>query len=546
MQNVWWRRALEQRLGTLTAAALLLWTIGTAAAAAVATDRMAGAILVERQAQARGIARRIDHVLDDALQQLDLVAAASAVPRRTDDLAAYVRGLRLAESVVRIGPGGELLWARSVVNGGDTTPPLAALPRTADGRWHAEPTALIGTSLGARVFLVLPARDSDPVGGAVAAAIDPRTSALQGLLVSYAGDPYRVELLDEHGSEIAASRAAVRSGPPADSDLLVARAPIANGRWSVRLVQPRDDALAPVLVLRSILVGSSLLLLPFAVLAAVAAARSIREPVLTMTAAAEALARGDYARAIPPAGADEIGRLAAALEQLRRTLEQDELRSLLLKRIISAQEEERRRIARELHDQTAQQLTALSMQIESASAARPDVAMALTGTQGLVRAAIDDLHRVIHDLRPALLDDLGLLPAIGAYAQAHLAPLGIDVHCEFPEALPDLSREATIALYRVVQEALTNVARHAGAQAVLLACTVSDDQIGFDIEDDGSGFEPSLMERPRATGEGLGLLGMRERIALLGGRVEIDSEPGRGTRVVALLPLAANLETRGA
>ncbi len=546
MRSVSWRRALQPRLGTLAAAALILWTAGTAIAATVATDRIAEAIRAERGTRAGGIASRVDLALEDDLRQLDLIAGASMASPDAAPVAAYVRGVRLGESVLRVGPTGEVLWARSVADGGETVPIVARVPSPSGDRWHAEPTSITATTRGPRVFLVLPARESDAVRGAIAAAIDPQSTALRALLTPYAAEPYRVELLDERGGEIAASRAGATADPgqPSAGDQLVASAPVSNGRWQIRLAQARAEAIAPVITLRRTLVGSSLLLIPFAVLAALATARSIRQPVLAMTAAAERLARGEFAGPIRPAGEDEIGRLAIALEQLRHALEADERRSLLLKHVISAQEEERRRIARELHDETTQQLTALAMQLESVAAAHPDAAGTLARASTLVRSMIDDLHRVIYDLRPSVLDDLGLLPAIRSYAETHLASRGIDVHCELPDALPDLSPEATTALYRVIQEALTNVARHAGAEAVLIGCTVAAGQIVLEVEDDGVGFSPETITRPSETGEGLGLLGMRERLALLGGRLEIESEPGQGTRVVATLMSGGRVEAR--
>jgi signal transduction histidine kinase len=538
MRRPWWQRALEHRLGTLAAAALLLWTVGTSIAASVTTNRIADAIAAERRVRARSIAARIDLALEDELRQLDRVAAASATS--AESLPSEVRALRLAESVLRIAPGGDVVWARSVADGRGMPPPVDHLPSRFATR-HVNATDVMATARGPRVFLVLPARESDPAGGAVAATIDPRASPLARLLASYAGEPYRVELRDSEGRQIAGSRSsrpsATDAGAAERDDVLAADAAVSNGAWAVTLVQPWAEALGPVLTLRRILVGSSLLLLPFAVLIALATARSIRQPVLAMTAAAERLARGEYGTAVPAAGEDEIGRLADALEQLRKTLEADERRNLLLRRVISAQEEERRRIARELHDQTTQQLTALAMQLESVSSSHPQTRALLGRSQALVGRMIDDLHRVIYDLRPAVLDDLGLLPAIRTYAETRLATQGIEVHCEFPESIPPLSRDATTALYRIVQEALTNVVRHARAETVLIGCTVTDDRIVLEVEDDGVGFEPSSVARPRETGEGLGLLGMRERLALLGGWLELESEPGRGTHVVAVLPL---------
>jgi signal transduction histidine kinase len=539
MPGPWWRHALEQRLGTLAASALLLWTVGTSIAASVATDRIADAVIAERRIRANAIALEIDQALEDDLRQLDRVAAASAAS--DDALAAHVRGLRLAEYVMRVAPGGDVLWARSVSDGRAVAPIIDHLPSRFAAR-HVDATTVMSTDRGPRVFLVLPARESDALGGTVVAALEPGRNPLATVFSAYAREPYVAELVDAEGAQIAGSGARTME----DRDLLIASARVANGPWQVRLVQPRAAALAPVLTLRRILVGSSLLLLPFAVLVAWATAQSIRKPVLAMTAAAERLARGEFAAPVPSAGVDEIGRLAEALEQLRKALEADERRSLLLKRVIGAQEEERRRIARELHDQTTQQLTVLAMQLELVAARHPETRQSLSCSSDLVGRMVDDLHRVIYDLRPSMLDDLGLLPAISAYADTHLGARGIAVHCEFPDEVPPLSRDATTALYRVMQEALTNIARHANAETVLIACTVSDDQISVEVEDDGAGFDVSRMTQPRASGEGLGLLGMRERVALLGGRLDIESEPDRGTRVVAVLPLAGHIEERAA
>jgi signal transduction histidine kinase len=536
MRPRWWRYALQQRLGALAAAALIMWTVVTAVAASVATGRIADAVLEERRTRGEAIAARIEQALQNDLRQLDLVAAASVRPSGHESLAREVRRLRLADSVVRIDRDGKVLWARSVASGGEAAAPVQHFAAPISDGWYVEGSDIVATADGPRTFLVLPARESDPIGGAVAAVVNPETTALRALVASYAMEPYRVELLDAEGREIVASRPL--DGANAGSEnLLAATVPIPGGRWQVRLAQPRADALAPVLTLRRILVGSTLLLLPFAVLVAVAAAHSIRQPVLGMIAAAERLARGELTRPVPPAGEDEIGRLAIALEQLRTALESDERRALLLKRVISVQEEERRRIARELHDQTTQQLTALVMQLDTPSRSPADAADAMARAGRIARAAIDDLHRLIHDLRPSMLDDLGLLPAIRSYAATHLAPLGIQVHYEFPAALPDLSPGAATVLYRVAQEALTNVARHARAETVLIGCTVTDRRVVLEIEDDGKGFDPAAVARPQESGEGLGLLGMRERLALVGGRLQIESEPGQGTRIVAELPL---------
>jgi signal transduction histidine kinase len=552
MQSIWWRRALQQRFGALAGAALILWTMGTAAAASVATRRIEASLVAEREVRARGIASRVERALEDDLRQLDLIAAASVLKTSGDAVAAHCRGVRLAESVLRVAADGRVLWMRSVVDGRERPPTVTILEPPPDGRWHVRPTDVIGSGAGARAFLVLPARESDPVGGAVAAVISPETTALRALIGSYAAEPYRVELIDGRGRQMAGSRPAAPGDTgeqPAESvsgtqlrrapdvELVAATAPIASGPWGIRLVQSRAEALAPVFTLRRTLLWSSILALGFAVLAAWGTGRSIRQPVLAMTDAAERLARGERGQPILATGEDEIARLARALEQLRLALEGDERRSRLLKHVITAQEDERRRIARELHDQTTQQLTALALRLNSAGAALPAAREGLVSASDLVRTMIDDVHRIIYDLRPSMLDDLGLLPAIRWYADIHLGRKGVAVHCEFPETIPGLSADASTALYRVAQEALTNISRHAGAETVLIACTVGHGRVTLEIEDDGRGFDPEPTTRPRETGEGLGLLGMRERIALLGGTWRIESTPGAGTRVIAVLPL---------
>jgi signal transduction histidine kinase len=181
------------------------------------------------------------------------------------------------------------------------------------------------------------------------------------------------------------------------------------------------------------------------------------------------------------------------------------------------------------------------MKIETALAAWPGEASRdrLAEARGLTVRTLEELHRLIFDLRPSVLDDLGLLSAVRWYAERHLASRGISVRCEFSGIEARLSPELETALFRVAQEAITNIAKHAKADSVLIQVAERDDEITIEIEDDGEGFDPSSLPPPAARERGLGLLGMRERVELFGGSIEIDSAPGRGTRIVVTAPLRA-------
>jgi signal transduction histidine kinase len=152
------------------------------------------------------------------------------------------------------------------------------------------------------------------------------------------------------------------------------------------------------------------------------------------------------------------------------------------------------------------------------------------------------VHRLILDLRPSVLDDLGLLSAIRWYAERYLQPRGISVRCEFERLEGRLPPAFETAVFRVCQEAMSNIARHAQAETVLVQARAEGGALVVEIEDDGRGFDPA--EVARQTGRPhFGLLGIRERVELLGGKLVVDSAPGRGTRLHVEVPLPE--EARG-
>jgi signal transduction histidine kinase len=205
-----------------------------------------------------------------------------------------------------------------------------------------------------------------------------------------------------------------------------------------------------------------------------------------------------------------------------------------LKGVVAAQELERRRLARELHDETGQALTSILLglkPLEDALEGQP-AAGAVAALRELVVTALQDVRRLAVELRPKLLDDFGLAAALERLTETFAAQTGIRV--DFRSALPEgrLPAEVETALYRVVQESLTNVVKHAHARRVSILVTRKEGAVVAVIEDDGSGFDPD-----RTREDGFGITGMRERLALFDGRLEIESSERGGTTIVAEVPL---------
>jgi len=255
--------------------------------------------------------------------------------------------------------------------------------------------------------------------------------------------------------------------------------------------------------------------------------------------------------------------IAIAVENARLYADvqrKERVRGELFKKALAAQEDERKRIARELHDEVSQSLTALLYDAEDGLELEhlPAIQERLQSICNLTQHTLENIHKLMFDLRPSLLDQLGLIPALRWLAESRLEPKGIRVSVisnSYPDLFgPDmdaqrLSPETETALYRVIQEAINNIARHAAARNVeitldlkgdLAMVTILDDGIGFDITElnvvsieDLDGKDLQVTENTR----GLGLLGMQERIELLGGDLEIDSMPGSGTRIYINVPI---------
>lgn len=206
-------------------------------------------------------------------------------------------------------------------------------------------------------------------------------------------------------------------------------------------------------------------------------------------------------------------------------------------RALSAAEEERKRIARELHDETAQMLAALLIRIRVVRNSRDPQAVGplLDGMREDVAQALEGIRRFARGLRPPALDELGLVPAIEGHARSLEEISGLAIDFRADDVAGHLPPEAELATYRIVQEALSNVVRHARATRARVTLARQDDRLVVTVEDDGRGFDPA--NALSTDGGGLGLFGMKERAGYIGGRVEVASTPGAGTRVRAEIPL---------
>jgi signal transduction histidine kinase len=235
--------------------------------------------------------------------------------------------------------------------------------------------------------------------------------------------------------------------------------------------------------------------------------------------------------------------LAAALIRMH----QEDVRRLLLERVMSAQEDERRRIARELHDETAQVLTTLLVGLRTIESA-PSMPLAQARAShlaGITTQAIASVGRLARGLHPSVLQDLGLGPALQRYADEHAEVLGIQISVEEKLGGRRLTPDVETSLFRIAQEAIANVGKHAHATQAWVSVRKSRGSVVLEVEDDGCGLGERALSGAIASGR-LGLQGIRERAAFLGGESEIDSEPGEGTRIRVRIPLAAASVAGGA
>jgi signal transduction histidine kinase len=283
--------------------------------------------------------------------------------------------------------------------------------------------------------------------------------------------------------------------------------------------------------------------------------RLIITPMEQVAQSLRRFSQGERAVRVSVQAQDEVGLLADVFNEMADTIQvqeaeasrlytelkdSDEVRHQLLARLMSTREEERRYLAREIHDELGQLLTGLSLNLKLSQQAIPDDPQAahsyLDKANALVRHTIEQSDRLITRLRPTALDDYGLVPALQDELSQRLGPLDIAAYLDTEGKVEQLPTDVTTATFRIVQEAITNVIRHANARQVHVHLQRMSDGLSVTIEDDGVGLPDGDLQSSDGR-QALGILGMQERAGALGGRLQVTCRQPRGTRVALWLPL---------
>ena len=294
---------------------------------------------------------------------------------------------------------------------------------------------------------------------------------------------------------------------------------------------------------------------------------AVVNPISKIITSAQRIAGGDLSTRVEVQRDDEVGMMAKSFNEMAERVEQHAkaleaakmeleetvqertkqlqetagIRGQLLERLISAQEEERHRVARELHDEAGQALSAIMLDLARAIDSLPSEAkearQKLVQSRALAAQTLAELRKLIYDLRPEVLDQLGLAPAIRSYVKSRLEAKDIKVKLSFSGLEDRLPSQMETTIFRIIQEATTNVVRHSGASTVTINVAVTKSMVNATIEDNGRGFDvESALRAP----DSWGLRGIRERVGLVGGQLNIESEPGQGTRIRFQIPFEGN------
>ena len=354
--------------------------------------------------------------------------------------------------------------------------------------------------------------------------------------------------------------------------MILAFVPLEMAPWGISIQEPEEDVFTPASNLRQTFILLAVIFIGTAFILTIGISRSIVDPLNDLIRGTNRIAKGNLSKPIQPHGNDEIGVLSQSFETMRiklvesmeritkhaqeletrvrertRQINESQQRVAgLLKKVISTQEDERKRIARELHDDALQELSAALMRVDMCKLHPEQITMEKVNTiRNILGKTFESIIYIIQNLRPTLLDDLGLSAAIQSLLDMHLGERGINYIMNAESVKERRFRpEVEITLFRIIQEAVVNIAHHAKAENVFVLFKIDSNSqvLKVKIEDDGEGF---LLNSLYAAGahdtkdpRGLGLLGMRERVSLIRGTMDIFSMPGIGTRIEISIPLA--------
>jgi signal transduction histidine kinase len=347
---------------------------------------------------------------------------------------------------------------------------------------------------------------------------------------------------------------------------IIVLAPLFNAPWAVSIREPQESVLTPATQLKKDFFFIAFISIVTAFLLALGMSRRIVRPIQDLIRAAQRIGQGNLSEPVEIQSKDEIGTLAQSFDETRVQLAAslgsiqrynmdlekrvyDRTKQLeakqhaiktLLKQVITSQEDERKRIARELHDESLQALSAILMDV-GVCKLRPDLITTtkVSAIYDNITHIINEMNHLVQNLRPTVLDDLGFEAAIVWILDRNFKDRGIKCYRNMQILSERLSSsELQITVFRIVQEMSTNIARHANAQNVFIDMKDSDDEFTMSMEDDGVGFDTASVLRDSMSRRGLGILGMQERAALLKGRLTICSAPEAGTTVNLRIPLS--------
>ena len=365
---------------------------------------------------------------------------------------------------------------------------------------------------------------------------------------------------------------------PGPQRQVLAFAPLERAQWGITVRQSEDEVFAASRQLQFRIFALMALMLVGALVLVFLTTRSVITPIQELTVATRQIATGDLDSPIEVQGHDEIATLAHSFDAMRARLKEwnreldarvqertadlakaadeikrlyaelqrkEQLRGELLHRVISVQEEERKRISRELHDETSQILVSLAYSLDNlgemiahGGASAPEIQPMLENMRALAKTGRDGVSRIIFDLRPTMLDHLGLVPALRWYAETRLNGKGIQFDAHEVGDARRLPPTIETVLFRVVQEAINNIAQHSHARHADLVFEYSDEQIEVRIADDGQGFDPTCVSSHADSQLGLGLIGMEERMSAVDGEFRLRAARGAGVSITLRVPIA--------